>query len=85
MILASKKWWWEGYAALVWSACLVIPVFCWAEVFHYILWAALAFSPFGLLFGISAIRRGSPLAKAAAVVALFIALMFVYLFIICKE
>jgi hypothetical protein len=83
MILASNRRWWAGYVALTWSACLVVPILC-AEMFgykpelySYIYIASLCFSPLGLYYAVFAMRRGSPLAKGAAILALLAAVLFI--------
>jgi hypothetical protein len=62
---------WEGYAALIWSLLLALPLY---SSFHIpeVLWLA----PVSLLFCISALRRGSPLAKGAAIAAMIITVLY---------
>ena len=82
MTFASNKWWWEGYAALAWSLLLVIPIFFQAQAAGYIFVMAFVLSPLGLMCGVSALRRGSVPAKAAATVALVVAGLFTYTLIL---
>jgi hypothetical protein len=75
MVTKSNKWWWAGYAALVWSLLLALPLYS-PVAFSGAIWL----TPIGLLFCFSALRRGSPLAKGAAVAALIIALLYLFSF-----
>ena len=78
MTIKTHKWWWEGYAVLLWSAILAIPALHWFDRARYIFFPALCIFPVALLFSFSAIRRGSILAKLAVVAAALIATLAIY-------
>ncbi len=80
MATKSNKWWWEGYAALIWLL-LMLPFVIWrSPVTYYLFMVAGMFAPIAAIFCISALRRGSPREKQAAMLAV---LGFVFFLVAC--
>jgi len=82
MTVDSKKWWWEGYAALAWSLLLWPQVFFQSRVAYYVSQIDGLLGVVALLFWISALRHGTASAKGAAIVALLVTVVFVWVHVI---
>ena len=83
MIFSTRKWWWEGYVALAWSALLILPVFYYhTDTGMAILVAGILLSPFGILCGISALRHGPKFGRMAGYVALSIPALYLIIILL---